>query len=87
MAGYALQNLMESFLDFKPLTPQLGAIAVPTIILGMLLAILVNVQFRFIVVMRTLYFVPAVVSFAASAVLWTWIYRPAFCPRTSPPPT
>jgi 3-oxoadipate enol-lactonase len=31
---YALQNLMESFLDFKPLTPQLGAIAVPTMILN-----------------------------------------------------
>jgi pimeloyl-ACP methyl ester carboxylesterase len=31
---YALQNLMESFLDFKPLTPQLGAIGVPTMILN-----------------------------------------------------
>jgi pimeloyl-ACP methyl ester carboxylesterase len=31
---YALQNLMESFLDFKPLTPELGAITVPTLILN-----------------------------------------------------
>jgi 3-oxoadipate enol-lactonase len=31
---YALQNLMESFLDFQPITPQLGAIAVPTMILN-----------------------------------------------------
>ncbi|MBR0962017.1 alpha/beta fold hydrolase [Bradyrhizobium japonicum] len=31
---YALQNLMESFLDFKPLTPQLPAISVPTMILN-----------------------------------------------------
>ena len=31
---YALQNLMESFLDFKPLTPQLSAIGIPTIILN-----------------------------------------------------
>jgi len=31
---YALQNLMESFLDFKPLTPQLGSITVPTMILN-----------------------------------------------------
>src|SRR5215475_2576570 len=31
---YALQNLMESFLDFKPLTPQLSAIRVPTMILN-----------------------------------------------------
>jgi multiple sugar transport system permease protein len=49
---------------------------IPTVILGLLLAILVNVRFRFIGVVRTLYFVPAVVSFAASAILWQWIYRP-----------
>ena len=31
---YALQNLMESFLDFEPLTPLLASIAVPTMILN-----------------------------------------------------
>jgi pimeloyl-ACP methyl ester carboxylesterase len=31
---YALQNLMESFLDFKPLTPQLPLIRIPTMILN-----------------------------------------------------
>lgn len=31
---YALQNLMESFLDFEPLTEQLGAITIPTLILN-----------------------------------------------------
>ncbi len=31
---YALQNLMESFLDFEPLTPLLPSIAVPTMILN-----------------------------------------------------
>jgi len=31
---YALQNLMESFLDFEPLTDQLGTIRVPTMILN-----------------------------------------------------
>jgi len=31
---YALQNLMESFLDFEPLTPRLPSIAVPTMILN-----------------------------------------------------
>jgi pimeloyl-ACP methyl ester carboxylesterase len=31
---YALQNLMESFLDFEPLTPLLSAISVPTMILN-----------------------------------------------------
>jgi len=31
---YALQNLMESFLDFRPLTPQLPEIRTPTMILN-----------------------------------------------------
>lgn len=31
---YALQNLMESFFDFEPLTPQLPSIRVPTMILN-----------------------------------------------------
>jgi 3-oxoadipate enol-lactonase len=31
---YALQNLMESFLEFKPLTPQLSAIEIPTMIMN-----------------------------------------------------
>jgi len=31
---YALQNLMESFLDFQPLTPQLPSIGVPTMIMN-----------------------------------------------------
>src|SRR5260370_19528743 len=31
---YALQNLMDSFLDFEPLTPQLASIGAPTMILN-----------------------------------------------------
>ena len=31
---YALQNLMESFLDFEPLTPRLSSISIPTMILN-----------------------------------------------------
>ncbi len=31
---YALQNLMKSFFDFKPLTPQLSSISVPTMIMN-----------------------------------------------------
>jgi multiple sugar transport system permease protein len=49
---------------------------VPTVVLGLAIAVLLNVRMRFIGLIRTLYFVPAVVSFAASAVLWQWIYRP-----------
>jgi len=32
--GYALQNLMESFVEFKPLTPDLHKIKVPTLIIN-----------------------------------------------------
>lgn len=32
--GYAMQNLMESFAEFKPLTPQLEKIKVPTLIMN-----------------------------------------------------
>ena len=49
---------------------------VPTAVIALLLAMLINVRVRFITAMRTLYFVPAIVSFAASSVLWSWFYRP-----------
>lgn len=49
---------------------------VPTVILGLMLAVFINVRMRGIAVLRTLYLIPAVVSFAASAVLWRWIYNP-----------
>lgn len=32
--AYALQNLMESFIDFQPLTPDLARISVPTLIMN-----------------------------------------------------
>jgi 3-oxoadipate enol-lactonase len=32
--AYAMQNLMESFVEFRPLTPQLHRIAVPTLIMN-----------------------------------------------------
>lgn len=32
--GYAMQNLMESFLAFKPLTPELHRITVPTLVMN-----------------------------------------------------
>jgi multiple sugar transport system permease protein len=49
----------------------------PTVVLGLLIAVLINVPGRVVNVFRTLYYVPAVVSFAASAVLWQWIYHPS----------
>jgi multiple sugar transport system permease protein len=49
---------------------------VPTVILGFLLAALVNVNIPGIGVLRVLYFIPVVVSVAVSAVLWTFLYNP-----------
>lgn len=49
---------------------------VPTVILGLIIAVFINVRMPGIAALRTLYLIPAVVSFAASAVLWRWIYNP-----------
>lgn len=49
---------------------------VPTVLIGFLLAVLVNANIPGIGVLRVLYFVPVVVSVAVSAVLWTFLYNP-----------
>jgi ABC-type sugar transport system permease subunit len=49
---------------------------VPTILLGFVLAVIVNVNMPGVGVLRVLYFVPVVLSVAVSAVLWTFIYDP-----------
>ena len=49
---------------------------IPTVIIGFLLAVLVNANIPGIGVLRVLYFIPVVVSVAVSAVLWTFLYNP-----------
>lgn len=49
---------------------------VPTIVLGFLFAVLINVNIPGIAVLRVLYFVPVVVSVAVSSVLWSFLYDP-----------
>jgi multiple sugar transport system permease protein len=49
---------------------------VPTIFLSLGLAMLINFRFRFVGVVRSLYLIPAAVSFAASALIWQFIFRP-----------
>ena len=49
---------------------------VPTVIISLGLAMLINFQFRFVGVVRSLYLIPAAVSFAASALIWQFIFRP-----------
>ena len=49
---------------------------VPTMIIGFLLAVLVNANMPGVGVLRVLYFVPVVVSAAVSAVLWGFLFDP-----------
>jgi multiple sugar transport system permease protein len=50
----------------------------PTVFIGLGLALLINFQFRGVTIVRSLYLVPAAVSLAASAVIWQYIYAPRF---------
>ena len=53
---------------------------VPTVLVSFLLAVLINTNFPGIRVVRTIYLMPLVISFVASAVLWRYIYDPRFGP-------
>jgi multiple sugar transport system permease protein len=53
---------------------------VPTVVVSFLLAALVNTRFPGIRVVRTIYLLPLVISFVASAVLWRYIFDPRFGP-------
>jgi multiple sugar transport system permease protein len=47
---------------------------VPTVFISLGLAMLVNFRFRFVAAVRSLYLIPAAMSFAASAVVWRYLY-------------
>lgn len=49
---------------------------VPTILIGFMLAVLVNAKLPGIGAIRVLYFIPVVLSVAVSGVLWNFIYDP-----------
>lgn len=53
---------------------------IPTVVLSFLLAVLINTTFPGIRVVRTIYLMPLVISFVASAVLWRYIFDPRFGP-------
>ena len=48
----------------------------PTVVGSFLIAALINVQFIGFKIVRTLYFAPIIISFVASAMLWSWIFNP-----------
>lgn len=49
---------------------------IPTILLGFMIAVLVNVNMPGVGFLRVLYFVPVVVSVAVSGVIWAFLYDP-----------
>lgn len=49
---------------------------VPTVVLGFMVAVLVNARMRGVGVLRVLYFIPVVLSVSVSAVLWHFLYDP-----------
>ena len=46
----------------------------PTVVISLWLAMLINFRFRLFSVVRSLYLIPAAMSFAASAVVWRFIF-------------
>jgi multiple sugar transport system permease protein len=48
---------------------------IPTMIISLWLAMLINFRFRFYTLVRSLYLIPAAMSFAASAVVWRYIFQ------------
>ncbi|MEJ1154011.1 MULTISPECIES: carbohydrate ABC transporter permease [Microbacterium] len=49
---------------------------IPTVLLGFMIAVLINVNMPGVPVWRVLYFIPVVLSVAVSAVLWSFMYDP-----------
>lgn len=47
------------------------------LVVGLLLALLLNTGLRTISTIRTIYYLPAVVSGVAAAILWLWIFQPS----------
>jgi ABC-type sugar transport system permease subunit len=47
---------------------------VPTVFISLGLAMLINFRFRFVSAVRSLYLIPAAMSFAASAVVWRYLF-------------
>lgn len=48
------------------------------LIIGLLLAILLNQKIRGLSIYRTIYYLPSVVSGVAVSILWMWIFNPRF---------
>jgi multiple sugar transport system permease protein len=84
-AFIGLKNYIELFVqDYRfwlslRVTLTYAVVAIPLgLILGLLLALLLNTKVPGIAVWRTLYYTPSVVSGVAVAVLWAYLFNPRF---------
>jgi multiple sugar transport system permease protein len=71
------QRMREDPLVWESVKTTLKFIAlgvVPTVFISLGLAMLINFRFRFVAAVRSLYLIPAAMSFAASAVVWRYLY-------------
>jgi multiple sugar transport system permease protein len=49
-----------------------------SLVLGLMLALLLNQKIKGVLIYRTIYYIPSVISGVAVAVLWKWIFNPEF---------
>lgn len=69
----------ELFLQALRVTVDYSVMAVPLhVVLGFVLAALLNSKVPGRTIFRTIYYLPSVLPLVASAVLWSWIFNPEF---------
>lgn len=79
-----LQNFRELFQDplfYKSMSNTLYfvVLVVPlSMILSFALALLLNQKVRLLPLYRTIYYLPSIVPFVASSILWMWLLQPQF---------
>jgi multiple sugar transport system permease protein len=79
-----LHNFQELFADPMFLTSMANTLyfvvlVVPlSMILSFALALLLNQKVRLLPLYRTVYYIPSIVPFVASAILWMWLLQPQF---------
>jgi multiple sugar transport system permease protein len=80
--GWAnLQKMWADDLFWQALkvTTNYTLVAVPVgLLMGFILALLLNTNIRGITVFRTIYYIPSIVPAVANAVLWAWIFNTEF---------
>ncbi|HHW23500.1 MAG TPA: sugar ABC transporter permease [Clostridiaceae bacterium] len=69
----------EDFLNSLSVTLRLAIFIVPVqTLIAMIMAVIINQKLKGINIFRTIYFIPAIVSFVAVAITWKQIYNPTF---------